>query len=119
MPQQFESKRHDTGSRPVIDLTPPAGVTWDLNTAGVTVKFIARLPSASTPKMSSAPEITGAWQVRYDPSPTDVDTIGLYDCEVEVTSPDGLKITFPTDDPADPAATGRLYWKINSDLDNA
>lgn len=120
MPSQtFKSKRNDTGSRPVVDLTPPAGVTWTLQTAGVTIKFIARLPDAVTPKMDGAPVVTGPWQIRYDPTATDVNTIGLYDCEVEVTPTDGKKVTFPTDDPADASATGRLYWKISSDLDNA
>lgn len=115
----FKSKRHDTGSRPVLDLTPPDGVTWDLETVGVTVKFIARLPGDPTPKMDAAPVVTGPWQVRFDPDPEDVDTIGLYDVEVEATPTDGKKITFPTDDPADAAATGRLFWQINSDLDDA
>jgi hypothetical protein len=117
--QTFVSKRHDTGSRPVLDLTPPAGVTWTMQDAGVTAKFIARLPSGTTPKMDAPPVVTGPWQVRYDPTDTDVDTIGVYDCEVEVTPPDGKKVTFPTDDPADANAAGRLYWQINSDLDDA
>lgn len=112
----FRSKRHDTGSRPVVDLDPPAGVSWDLQTDGVTIKFIARLRDAPAPKMNAAPVVTGPWQVRFDPEPEDVDTIGSYDVEVEVTPADGKKVTFPTDDPGEANA---LVWRIGTDLDNA
>lgn len=112
----FRSKRNDTGSRPVVDITPPVGATWTLQTASVSIKFIARLRDAPSPKMNAAPIVTGPWQIRYDPTASDVNTIGEYDVEIEVTPPDGKKVTFPTDDPGDPAS---LVWRIGTDLDGA
>lgn len=107
----FYSKRHDTGTSPVCDFTPPAGTTWDLNEAGITAKFIARLPDATVPKMNGAAVVTGPWQVTYDPTSMDVDTIGAYDVEVQITRSNGKTLTFPTQ--------GYLSWVITPDLDNA
>ncbi len=112
MSNVFSSKRHDTAISPVINLTPPAGVTWDLQTAGTTVRLIARLPTAGSPlKMNGACVVVGPWAIRYDPTPANVDAIGTYDVEVEVLRPDTKKITFPT--------KGYLSWVIEPDLDNA
>jgi hypothetical protein len=111
LPEVFESKRHDTGISPELTFTPPAGVTWDLTEAGLTVKFIARLPDAPTPKINAAAVVTGPWTVRYDPTATDVDTIGAYDVEVQATRSNGKKFTMPT--------VGFLQWVIHPDLDNA
>lgn len=106
----FKSKRHDDGISPVLEFTPPAGVTWDLEEAGIVATFIARLPTASTPKIDAAAVVIGPWSVRYDPTDLDVDTIGAYDVEVEVVRSNGKKITLPTD--------GYLSWVITADLDN-
>lgn len=107
----FKSKRHDTGVSPVVDLTAPVGTTWNLQEAGIAVQFIARLPSAQNPKMTGAAVVTGPWQCRYDPTDTDVNTIGAYDVEVEITRSNGKRITFPTE--------GYLSWVITADLDDA
>ncbi len=107
----FKSKRHDTGISPVIDFTPPAGLTWDLTEAGIAAKLIARLPDAASPKINAAAVVTGPWQVRYDPAALDVDTIGAYDIEVQITRSNGKKITLPTN--------GYLSWVVSADLDNA
>lgn len=106
----FNSKRHDTGISPEPVFTPPAGVPWDLNEAGISARFIARLPKANAPKISGSAVVTGPWSVRYDPTPTDVDTIGAYDVEVEITRANGKKVTLPT--------VGFLSWVIGTDLDD-
>lgn len=111
MPDTFKSKRHDTGMSLPLTFTPPAGVDWNLQEAGIAVKFIARLPTAGAPKVAGAAVVTGAWSVRYDPTPTDVDTIGAYDVEAEVTRANGRKVTLPT--------VGYLQWVIGADLDDA
>jgi hypothetical protein len=107
----FKSKRHDTGISPEVTFTPPAGLTWDLTEAGIAAKFIARLPNAPNPKINGAAVVTGPWTVRYDPVPADVDAIGTYDVEVQITRSNGKKITLPTE--------GFLSWVIGTDLDNA
>lgn len=107
----FKSKRHDDGISPEMTFTPPAGLTWDLSEDGIAVKFIARLPDANAPKINAAAVVTGPWTVRYDPIPDDVDTIGAFDVEVEITRADGKKITLPTE--------GFLSWVIGTDLDDA
>ena len=107
----FKSKRHDTGMSPQVTFTPPTGLTWDLEEAGITARFIARLPAATAPKITGTAVVTGPWSVRYDPGPEDVDTIGAYDVEVEITRANGRKLTFPTE--------GFLSWVIGTDLNNA
>lgn len=111
MPDVFKTKRHDTGVSPVLNLTPPTGTTWDLTEAGITVRLIARLPTANSPKMNGPAVVTGPWQIRFDPTATDVNTLGAYDVEVEITRANGKKITLPTE--------GFLSWVIGADLDNA
>ena len=117
--QTFHSIRHDTGSSPQATFVPPEGLDWDLTEAGLTVKLVARLPTANSPKINRAAVVIGAWTVRYDPIPADVNTIGTYDVQIEVTRADGRKITLPTADPADPSDERRLYWRISTDLDDA
>jgi hypothetical protein len=107
----FYSKRHDTGISPVLDLDPPDGVSWNLQEVGVVVQFIARLEGDPTPKMSGTAVVTGPWQIRYDPTSTDVDTAATYDVEVEVKRSNNKPVTFPT--------RGYLKWEIEPDLDNA
>ena len=112
MPSQvFESKRHDTAVSPRVTFTPPAEVDWDLQEAGIVAVFIARLPAAPAPKIIGQAEVTAAWAVRYDPNPEDVDTIGAYDVEVEITRANGKKLTLPT--------KGWLSWVIGPDLDDS
>lgn len=111
MPNVFKSKRHDTGISPQMTFTPAAEVEWDLEEAGIAAKFIARLPSSGSPKMNAAATVVGPWTVRYDPTETDVDAIGAYDVEVEITRSNGKKITLPTE--------GYLSWVIAADLDDA
>lgn len=107
----FKSKRHDTGVSPEVVLTPPTGLTWDLQEAGIVARFIARTTNAPSPKINAAAVVTGPWTVRYDPIAADVNTIGNFDVEVEITRANGKKITLPTD--------GFLTWQITTDLDNA
>lgn len=76
----------------------------------MTAKFISRLPLTSFPKIESAAVITGAWQVRYDPIPPDVNQLGTFDVEVEFTRSNGKKVTMPTE--------GFLTWIIGPDLNN-
>lgn len=114
--QVFRSTRHDTGVSPELALTPPVGVTWDLTEPGITAKVVARLPTDPTPKINATGVVSGPWKVRYDPIPADVDTIGTYDVQVQVTRSNGKKITFPTVDPGEP---GSLTWRIGTDLDNS
>lgn len=110
MPDTFTSKRHDDGISPTITFTPPVGIDWDLTEVGITATLIARLPDAAQPKFTGTAVVTGPWTVRYDPLPADVDTIGAYDVEVEITRSNGKKITLPTVD--------YLTWQIEADLDN-
>lgn len=109
----FKSKRHDTASSPPLTFTPPAGLGWDLQEAGITVTFLARNPQTvgGAPKISGTATVTGAWSVRYDPTATDVDTIGTYDVEVEIVRSNGKKLTLPT--------VGFLSWVIGPDLNNS
>lgn len=107
----FTSKRHDTAMSPVLLFAPPEGTIRSLTDTGVTVKFIARMPGETTPKIESPAVVLDTWTVRYDPTPTDVDTIGAFDVEVEALWADGKKATFPTE--------GFLQWVIVPDLDNA
>jgi hypothetical protein len=112
MPSQvFNSKRHDTGYSLAMTFTVPDDVTWNLSESGISVKFIARLPGSPTPKVNASAVVTGGWAVRYDPAPEDVNTIGAYDVEVEITRSNGKKLTLPTVD--------YLQWIIQPDLDNA
>lgn len=112
MPSQvFKSKRHDTGMSPEPMFTPPAGLSWDLEEAGITATFLARLPDAPAAKISGPAQVIGPWTVRYDPTPEDVDTIGAYDVEVEIVRSNGKKITLPTE--------GFLSWVIGTDLNNS
>lgn len=113
MPSQvFESKRHDTAVSPRVTFTPPAdAVNWDLQEVGLVATFIARSPEEAAPKFTGACVVLGPWEVRYDPTPTDVDTIGVFDVEIEVVRPDGKKVTLPT--------KGFLSWVIGPDLNNA
>jgi hypothetical protein len=111
LPSVFKSKRHDTGVSPQITFTPPDGLSWDLTEPGITATFIARLPTAGAPKMNAAAVVTGPWSVTYDPTPTDVNTIGTYDVEVQIVRSNGRKLTLPTE--------GYLSWVISADLDDA
>lgn len=111
MADVFYSKRHDTAVSPQVAFTPPQGASWDLNETGLSVRLIARLPTARAPKIQAPAVVVGAWAVRYDPQPEDVDTIGAYDVEIEVTRANGKKVSIPT--------VGFLNWVITSDLDNA
>ena len=108
----FRSKRHDDAISPEITFTPPAGVAFDLQEAGMTALFIARLPTANTHKIRAAAVITGAWTVRYDPSKADVDTIGTYDVEVSFVRANGKQFTLPTE------KDKNLKWIIDTDADN-
>lgn len=117
MPSQvFRSIRHDTGSSPQPTFTPPDGTNWDLTETGIVARFVARLPTSNTPKINAAAVVVGPWTVRYDPIAADVDTIGTYDVQVEVTRANGKKVTLPTVDPGEP---GSLTWRIGTDLDDA
>lgn len=108
---QFESKQYDTGTSLLITFTPPVGLTFDLLEAGMTAKFISRLPGSALPKVEAAAIITGAWQVRYDPIPADVNALGTFDVEVEFTRSNAKKVTMPTH--------GFLTWLIGPDLNNS
>lgn len=108
----FKSKRHDDGVSPEITVTPPPGLTFTLQEPGMTVFLIARLPAAPAYKMRGQAVVTGPWTVRYDPSPTDVDTIGTYDVEVSAVRSNGRQITFPTE------KEKNLKWIIDSDADD-
>lgn len=108
----FKSKRHDTAVSPSMTFTPPPSVEFTLlDPPGATAKFIARLPKATEPKINKTAVITGAWSVRFDPAPEDVDTIGAYDCEVEITFANGKKLSLPTE--------GFLSWVISTDLNDS
>lgn len=112
MPSQvFQSKRHDTATSPQPTFTPPVGLDWDLLEEGIVATFIARLPDDPTPKIKAPAVVIGPWTVRYDPIPTDVNTLGAYDVEVEVVRANGKKLTLPT--------IGWLSWVIGPDLDDA
>jgi hypothetical protein len=114
--KEYLSKRHDTAIRIPVTLTPPANATWHLQTPGTTATFIARVRDATTPKVQGEMVITGEWTAYYEPTSTDVDTIGLFDVEVEVFPSGGpKKITFPTDDPG---TANALTWRIGTDLNN-
>lgn len=114
--QVFRSKRHDTGISPQLTFTPPLGTTWDLTESGIAVRFIARTSNSPNPKVNSPAVVVGPWTVRYDPVTADVDSIGVFDVEVQVTRGNGKTVTFPTVDPGEP---GSLTWRIGTDLDNA
>jgi hypothetical protein len=108
----FKSKRHDDGVSPEITVTPPAGLGFNLQEAGMTVFLIARLPDAPAHKMRGQAVVVGPWTIRYDPTKADVDTIGTYDVEVSAVRSNGKQITFPTE------KANNLKWVIDSDADN-
>lgn len=105
---QFESKQYDTGNSPEMTFTPPTNITWTLQDAGTTVKFIMRLPFSSAPKIEATAVVTGPWTVRYDPIAADVNALGTYDVEVEVHRSNLKQLTLPT--------RGYLTWLIGPDL---
>ena len=114
--KEFLSKRHDTAIRIPVTLTPPEGATWTLEDPGTTATFIARVRDATTPKVQGEMVITGPWTAYYEPVPLDVDTIALFDVEIEVFPGGGTKkITFPTDDPG---TANALTWRVGTDLNN-
>lgn len=108
----YFSKRHDDGATMVIDFTPPIGVGFNLQEAGLQVWFIARDPEATTPKVRALATVTGPWQVTYKPSSTDTDTIGTYEVECSALRTNGDQITLPT------RRADNLTWTIDTDLDN-
>ena len=91
-------------------------VLWDGATdaaavlTGATAKVILRLVGESTAKVSAAATITDALlgQVRYSWGVTDLDTIGSYYVECEVTYASGGKRTFPS--------SGYLTLLVEDDL---
>jgi hypothetical protein len=96
MATTITTKRNDTKitftHTPTIDgvTVPPA------NFAGCTVKFILKIKDAPTGIIQTAViNLDGTFS--YDPIPGDVDTVGTYQQEWEVTYPSSKKLTFPND----------------------
>jgi hypothetical protein len=103
----FYIKRNDTS--PSISATLASdGTAVDLT--GATVKFIMRLPGATSAKVNTAATVVSAADgtVRYDWVAANTDTAGLYQAEFEVTFAGGAKRTFPADD--------YLYVSVVTDL---
>lgn len=87
-------KRGDTSPSLLAAITP---ATVDLT--GATVRFNMRLASGGAVKISRAAAVivtpTGTPTVRYDWAGADVDTVGFYAAEFEVTYAGGAIETFP------------------------
>lgn len=68
-----------------------------VNVEGASVQFHARLAGSDTLKVDSAGSVVdgAAGHVRYEPTSSDTDTVGLYEVEVEMTFSDGSIETFP------------------------
>jgi len=65
---------------------------------GATVKFIMRAPGAETAKVDATATVVtpASGEVRYSWGANDLDTVGFYRGEFEVTT-GGLKRTFPAE----------------------
>lgn len=90
-------KRGDTSPSILYALTP---TTVDLT--GATVRFNMRNSDGATIKINRAVAVivtpAGTPTVRYDWQAADVDTVGFYDAEFEVTYSGGAVETFPNAD---------------------
>lgn len=73
-------------------------VTTPIDLTGTTVSFIMRHPSSSAPKVKTAATIVDgeAGEVSYAWADGDLDTLGTFRCEWEITYPDGRTLTVPS-----------------------
>lgn len=95
-PRVFTVKRNDR--EPPLNAALKNLDDSNVNLTGATVKFLMTLQGGSTPKVNAAATIVDALlgQVRYSWGATDLDTVGKYNGEFEVTFPGGNKQTFPS-----------------------
>ena len=75
------------------------GITTPIDLTGLTVRFIMRAKAATTAKVAAAATIVDgpAGQVSYSWASTDLDTVGVYQCEWEITYPGPRTLTVPSD----------------------
>ena len=88
-------KQNDTAPAIAFQLFSGAGTPVDLT--GATVKLIAYLPGAASPKINAAATITeqATGKVSYTLQAADVDTVGDYLAEFQVTFSGGAVESFP------------------------
>ena len=74
------------------------GVTSPINLTGLSVRFIVRGESASVAKVAAAATIVNAvaGQVSYSWAVGDLDTVGVYLCEWEITYSGDRTLTVPS-----------------------
>ncbi len=90
-------KQNDT--LPNLDVTLVDDDDAAINVSGATIRFLMRAPGSTTTKVDAAGSIVSAadGQVRYSWAAGDLDTVGSYDAEFQVTFGSGGVRTFPTD----------------------
>lgn len=107
-------KRHDTAVLPRAKLLDEDGVPL-VGLDSATVRYTLQAVATGVLKVTRATatvanQTTSPGEVSYQWLAGDVDTVGVYSEEWEVTYADGRKETFPTDAPQ--------YVEIQADLDN-
>lgn len=107
-PVRFNYKKGDR--LPLLDVILENTDESEVNLTGCTVKFIMKLLGGTTAKVDAAATVMSAadGEVRYSWGATDLDTVGIYRGEFEVTDSGGLKRTFPS--------TGYVAIVVSDDL---
>ncbi len=98
---KFQIKRHSTRPQFRVSITKKnsAGVVEPFPLTGATaVRFLMRLAGQTSLKVDAAGVIEDedGGVVRYDWVPTDTDTPGVYEGEIEITYVDPDNLTIPT-----------------------
>jgi hypothetical protein len=99
----FTAKQHDTAPAYVADLADDFGLVSEapINlTSATSVRFLMRKNGQTgTPKVSSVMTVTDAanGRVQHNWGTADLDTVGTYDVEFEITWTDGTIETVPND----------------------
>ncbi len=99
---KFQIKRHSTRPQFRVSITQKNPVTGVVEpfplTDATAVRFLMRLQGGTSLKVDAAgilEDIPGG-VVRYDWVPTDTDTSGVYDAEIEITYVNPDNLTIPT-----------------------
>lgn len=92
----FTLKKGDRRPSITAQILDGAGNPVNLG-GGATAKFVMQMRGASQPKVDAAAVVVDPAQgkLQYDWAASDVDTVGVYLAEFEVTLADGKKLTAP------------------------